>query len=66
MSAARQKRPLDTITFGAQSPDETSGRNPDGSAQWATLRAPSKGFANARAGLDKPAFLPFIVKSAGC
>ena len=63
---SRQTRPLDTITFAAQEPDQTAGRNPDGSATWAALRAPSKGFANVRAGLNVPAYLPVIMKSPGC
>ena len=63
---SRQTRPLDTVTFAAQPSDQVAGRNPDGSKTWVILRAPTKGYANVRAGLDLPLFLPLIQKSAGC
>ncbi len=64
--SSRQTRPLDTVTFAAQAANQVAGRNPDGSTTWKVLRAPSKGFANVKAGLDLPSFLPVITKSAGC
>jgi len=37
---------IDTVSFGAQQPDVSSGRQPDGSGQWAFLDNPTPGTSN--------------------
>jgi hypothetical protein len=63
---ARSNRPLDVITFGEQPVNSTSGRWPDGGANWRQLPAPSKAGYNVSAGLSPWIFLPVAGKGGGC